>query len=154
TQLYQGGNPFAVAISDVPVNSRANTFEEGFFVQDTWKLKRLTLSPGVRWDKFVGSTPPESVGAGFPGIGLPARTFPPIHDIPNWSTSSPRIGASYALFGTTTALKGSFGNYPANLLGTLFVENYDPMFLQSDQRTWTDLNHDGIAEPNEIGPSL
>jgi hypothetical protein len=143
-----------VLIYNTPVSALDKTWEAGGFVQDTWRIKRQTLSPGVRWDKFVGSTPPESVGAGFPGIGLPARSFPAVNDIPNWTTVSLRIGASYALFGTTTALKGSFGDYPANLLGTLFVDQYNPMFLQSDARTWTDRNGDGIAEANEIGPSL
>ena len=37
--------------------------------------------------------------------------------------------------------------------GLGFADRYNPLQTQSDTRTWTDLNHDNIAEDNEIGPS-
>src|SRR5439155_5810314 len=58
-----------------------------------------------------------------------------------------------------TALKASVGKYlQQEALG--FIENYNPALNGSstgarstDVRSWTDLNHDDIAEANELGPS-
>jgi hypothetical protein len=36
---------------------------------------------------------------------------------------------------------------------TGFAATYAPAYLQSVTRSWTDLNHDNIAEDNELGPS-
>jgi hypothetical protein len=74
--------------------------------------------------------------------------------MPNWFDVSPRLGASYDLFGNAkTAIKGTFNKYMAGqTLG--YAQRYNPLQLQSDTRTWSDLNKDNIAEDNEIGPSL
>jgi hypothetical protein len=74
--------------------------------------------------------------------------------MPNWFDVSPRLGASYDLFGNAkTAIKGTFNKYMAGqTLG--YAQRYNPLQLQSDTRTWTDLNRDNLAQDNEIGPSL
>ena len=57
-QLYRNGVPFAVQVLDTPTFSKGDVnFDGGLFVQDTWTMKRLTLSPGLRWDHFNASLP-------------------------------------------------------------------------------------------------
>ena len=64
---------------------------------------------------------------------------------------APRLGAFYDLSGRgTTAVKGTLVVHPG--YGTGFGEAYNPMITSTDQRTWTDLNRDDIAQENEIGP--
>jgi hypothetical protein len=149
-QQYQNGAPFAVNILNTPFNNEADVNADlGVFVQDTWTTKRLTLSPGLRWDHFNSSVPEQTVPA---GRFVPARHFDPIPNLPNWNNISPRIGASYDLTGRgKTAIKGNFGVYVQSQ-GPGFASTYNPAVFSTDQRTWTDLNKDDIAQENEIGP--
>lgn len=155
-QRYRAGVPFAVDIQLVPAHYHNSIdLDLGLFVQDSWTFKRLTLNPGIRWDKFIGSLPEQSMGA---GRFFPARTYPAVKNLPNWSNWSPRFGAAYDLFGSgKTAVKGSWGKYIARE-GAGFPGRYNPSLgtqtaSQSDRRDWTDLNRNDIAEPNEIGPT-
>jgi hypothetical protein len=150
-QQYANGVPFAVTVLNTPfVNEADVNADLGIFVQDTWTTKRLTISPGLRWDHFNSSVPDQTVPA---GRFVPARQFAAIPDVPNWNNVSPRIGASYDLTGKgKTAIKGNFGVYVQSQ-GPGFATTYNPAVFSTDQRTWTDLNKDDIAEENEIGPA-
>jgi hypothetical protein len=158
-QLYQNGVPFAVQVLATPtVFLNDLNMDLGLFVQDSWTLShRLTLNPGLRLDKFVGSIPPQSMPA---GRFVPARNFPAYDNVPNWTDVSLRFGGSYDLLGDgKTAIKGSVGKYPT-IDFTSRAQSYNPVPSASfsntstvEQRNWTDLNGDGIAEDNEIGPS-
>ncbi len=87
--------------------------------------------------------------------------------LPSWFDVAPRLGVSYDLFGNArTALKATFGRYMAGQT-TSFPARYNPLQLQSDTRTWRDVdfipgtitpsgrvlptNGDNIAQDNEIG---
>jgi hypothetical protein len=81
-----------------------------------------------------------------------------IPNVPDWKDISPRIGLAYDLFGNgKTAVKTSLSRYVASE-AINFQNNVNPMgggFVAgvSDTRTWTDLNHDGIPQLDELGPS-
>ena len=51
-----------------------------------------------------------------------------------------------------TAIKVHVGKYMRAFSTVGFAEVYNPMVMQTDRRTWTDLNGDDIAQDNEIGP--
>jgi hypothetical protein len=148
-QQYSSGRPITVNILNTPFINEADVKADlGIFVQDTWTTKRLTLSPGIRWDHFNSSVPEQDVPA---GRFVPARRFAAIDDVPNWNNVSPRIGASYDLTGKgRTAIKGNFGVYVQSQ-GPGFATTYNPAVFSTDQRTWTDINKDDIAQENEIG---
>ena len=122
----------------------------GIFIQDTWTKRRLTLSPGLRWDHFNSSLPEQNAAA---GRFVPARRFEAVENLPNWNTIVPRFGGSYDLTGRgRTAIKGNIGLYVQSQ-GTGFAMTYSPSLVAVDQRTWTDFNRDDIAQENEIGPT-
>ena len=149
-QLYQNGVPFAVQVLNTPITQRSKVNHDlGVFVQDTWTLDRLTLSPGVRWDYFNASIPEQIAPA---GRFVPERRFAEVKNIPNWHNVSPRFGVAYDVTGRgTTALKGHIGLY-VDSAGTALPERYNPMLFSTDTRTWNDLNGDDIAQENELGP--
>jgi hypothetical protein len=150
-QLYRNGVPFAVQVLNTPSYSRGDVNADmGLFAQDTWTMKRLTLSPGVRWDHFNSSLPEQIAAA---GRFAPERRFAALPDAPNWNNVVPRLGASYDLSGRgKTAIKGNIGLYVQSQ-GTGFAMTYSPSLVAVDQRTWTDINRDDIAQENEIGPT-
>jgi hypothetical protein len=79
-------------------------------------------------------------------IGARHFTAEPESERPHWKDVAPRLGAVYDVFGdSTTAVKMSWGKY----VGTYragFSSAYNPMTQSTDQRTWTDLNGDDIAQ--------
>jgi len=150
-QLYRNSVPFAVDVLNTPITQRSQVNHDlGVFVQDSWTMKRLTMSPGLRWDYFNASIPEQMAPA---GRFVPERRFAAVENIPNWHDVSPRFGVSYDLTGRgTTAVKGHFGLY-VDSAGTALPERYNPMVFSIDNRTWTDVNRDDIAQENELGPS-
>jgi hypothetical protein len=167
TQRYRDGVPDSVIVHNTPVASdnRMNA-DLGVYVQDTWTLRRLTLTPGVRYEYFNSSIEAQSVSA---GRFVPARQVTRTPDMPRWSDVAPRLGVVYDLTGdATTALKGSVNKYHRNFT-TDFASRYNPLNLQNDTRNWFDCdlvpgtstcsalvlptNRDDIAQDNEVGPS-
>src|SRR5215468_6445886 len=65
TQQYRGGVPSFVNVLNTPFNNEVDVNSDfGIFVQDTWTTKRLTLSPGIRYDHFNSSIPAQTEAAG------------------------------------------------------------------------------------------
>ncbi len=147
-QQYRSGVPAQVLALNTPLNNQVDlTADFGAYVQDTWTMARLSLSPGLRYDYFSSRIPAMSVSA---GRFVPARTFEEI-EVPSWSNVSPRLGAAYDLFGGgRTALRGNVGLYVQSE-GTGFANTYNPQIFSTDTRTWDDRNGDDIAQENELG---
>ena len=109
------------------------------------------MTPGIRFEHFNSTIAAAAAG---PGRFQPGRQFPQVANMPNWNDVAPRLGVAYDLFGNAkTALKGSVGRYMVAYSTVGFAQVYDPMFLSTDTRTWTDINKDGIAQDTELGPS-
>ena len=150
-QLYRNGVPDSVRVYNTPV--RAKEFlnaDLGVFAQDSWRIDRLTVNAGVRLEYFSGKISTQEIGS---GRFAPARNFAEVPDMPNWFDIAPRFGVAYDLFGNArTALKATVSRYMrGQTLG--FAQRYNPLQLQSDTRTWNDLNRDNVAQDDEIGPS-
>jgi hypothetical protein len=149
-QQYRSGVPAQVLVLNTPLNNRVDLLADfGAYVQDTWTMSRLSLSPGLRYDYFSSRVPAMSVNA---GRFVPARNFDEI-EMPSWSNVSPRLGAAYDLFGNgRTALRGNVGLYVQSE-GSGFANTYNPQIFSTDQRTWDDRNGDDIAQESELGPT-
>jgi hypothetical protein len=150
-QRYRNGVPDSVFVYNTPQNSQANMDRDmGIYAQDSWTVKRFTFTPGVRFENFIGSIQAEDSPA---GRFVPARHFDEIDNMPNWKDVSPRFGVAWDVQGNgRTAVKFGIGKY-MRAYTTGFADLYDPNILDTDTRTWTDLNGDNIAQLNEMGPS-
>jgi Carboxypeptidase regulatory-like domain len=121
----------------------------GAFVQDTWTRDRLTLRYGMRFDMFTASYPEQNLGATpfTPGRNV---TFSEVDNVVNYKDITPRLGASYDLFGTRkTALKVTLNKYLASLAaGTDLVNGGNPAIsvVTSTTRSWNDANRNFLPD--------
>ena len=73
--------------------------------------------------------------------------------LPTFLDLSPRFGLAYDIFGDgKTAIKAGINRYAAAMAGD-FPLKYSPSTNASENRNWTDLNQDDIAQENEIARS-
>ena len=109
----------------------------GSFVQDQWRIGRLTASGGLRFDYLRVWVPPFSRPQ---GVLNDAYDFPRMDCVPCWKDLNPRLGLAYDLFGNgRTALKTSLGRY---VLGhtTALADVLQPSAaaVSSTTRSWND----------------
>jgi hypothetical protein len=143
-QVYRNAVPFAVNLYNLPIVSRSELNGDfGLYIQDSWSLGRLTLNPGLRFERFNGEVAEQSAPA---GRFVAERHFDRIPNLPNFIDWVPRIGAAYDLTGDgKTGLKFSVGRYMEQD-ASAFPERYNPMTLVPSQVSWTDLNQNDIAD--------
>jgi hypothetical protein len=131
---FNNGVPNQFTMYGVPTRSESLVKGEiGLYVQDRWTIDRWTINAGLRYDAFRGGYPEQYRG---PVLYQPTRdytfaavTSQSMHDI------TPRLGASYDLFGTgKTALKVSLGKY----MLTLFTIGNPAGVSTTTQRNWND----------------
>jgi len=109
----------------------------GLWLQDRWRMDRLTLNYGLRLDMLRTGWPEETLPPNPFGVNL---TVPAEGSFVDWKDLSPRVGAAYDLFGTgRTALKGSVGRY-VEATGIALTAQGNPMgaLAATTNRTWTD----------------
>jgi hypothetical protein len=138
-QEFLNGVPFAFLAFNTPYHQSMYLKQDlGIYATDTWHLKRLTITAGIRFEYLSADIERESAEAGrFVG----ARNFPSYDcsSIPGmgcWKTWSPRLGLVYDLFGNhKTALKAGFGKYETPFV-VGFTNNFNPMILSTATVSW------------------
>ena len=139
-----------VEVYATPLVDRSALDVLAIFAQDTYSVKRLTLTGGLRWERLEGYLPEQSSP---PSVFYPAiqRSFPEARDVVLWHTAGPRASAVYNVTGDgKTAAKASYGRYyyllptggsPFNLVNP--NANYFTTY------TWNDVNNDLKFQPGE-----
>ena len=151
TQIVSGNNQYNINVSNnVPISlteyatplalSDVLKASIGVFAQDQWTIKRLTLNYGLRFDYWNSYVPSEQAGA---APNVPSRNviYPEVPNVPLWKNWTPRLGASYDLFGNgKTAVKGSIGQYVFGPEIIVFTRAANPLAatVTSVTRTITD----------------
>ena len=150
TQRYLNGAVDSVVLYNTPnVSTNPLKADLGLYIQDSWTLNHLTISPGLRYDYFNTTSPAQSSPA---GRFVPARQFAAV-PIPTFHDLSPRLGVAYDVFGNgKTAVHGGINKYVERMAPDFSIR-YNPNSPDSDTRTWNDANKDGIAQENEFGPT-
>jgi hypothetical protein len=135
-----------------PYNWKVRVDYSGIFAEDQWKINRLTLNVGLRYDGLSGSFPAQQLAAG-PFIS--ERNFAAEKGIPSWKDLNPRLGGAYDLFGNgRTAVKASLARGvifepPGGI--TMQINPVNAM-VTSANRGWADSNRDYIPQENELQP--
>ncbi len=137
--------PDSVIVRNTPLTygERLNR-DVGIYAQDSWRLNRLTLNYGIRWEHMNAMV---LAGESPAGRWAPERRFEAIENVPNWKDWAPRFAMVYDLFGTgRTAIKYSLNRYnQARTTG--IAADYNPLrSLTSAALPWRDLNGDDVAQ--------
>jgi carboxypeptidase family protein len=147
---FANGSPTQVVYRIAPRTVKVDVnYDLGLFAQDRWTINRWTLQGGVRFDAFKNSYPPQSLAATALAPGLNV-TFPKIDNL-NWKDVTPKMGATYDLFGNgKTALKITLNKYLEGLgttgIGPAQVSDApNPINRLNSQtfRPWTDNGANG-----------
>ncbi len=147
-QILSNGAPNSVRLVNTPSGHKESGVNTGIYVQDSWRLGRVTINPGVRFERFVMSIPEQSAEA---GTWIGARAFPAQDDIINWNTVSPRFGISWDVFGDgRTAIKGGVSRYDRQE-GVTLVQPLNGRNIAFQVCPWADGNGDLRAQNGEIG---
>jgi hypothetical protein len=117
---FASGVPTQLTYRITPRTVKVNVdYDFGLFAQDRWTVGRWTLQGGVRFDAFKNSFPPQSITATplAPALNI---NFDKIDNL-NWKDITPKMGATYDLFGDgRTALKVTLNKYLEGLGTTGF----------------------------------
>jgi hypothetical protein len=116
----------------------------GIYGQDSWTLKRMTLTIGGRWEHVSEQVDGQPAQSGR-WANIPA--FSTIR-MPVWNSFSPRTAVVYDLRGDgKTALKFGFNRFESAATTTL-ASLYDPAngTAITVVLPWTDVNHDDVAQ--------
>lgn len=149
--VFRNGAPDSVRTYNTPTSIVQRIQEQGVFVQDKWTpVRKLTINVGARLDRTTSWQPaacqPETIFIG-------GSCFGAVNNIPDWLDVAPRFAAIYDVFGDgRTAIKFGANRYMIGIgSGTIDVVN--PIRTTFDTRSWTDRNHDGIPQLDELGAS-
>jgi hypothetical protein len=146
-QITNNGVPNSVRLVNTPSGHKEEGTNGALYIQDSWRLGRFTLNPGLRYERFVMSIPAQSAPA---GTWVPARDFAAQNDIVNWNTVSPRLGFSWDVFGNgETAVKGGVSRYD-RLEGITIIQPLNLRNIAFQTCPWTDTNNDLVAQTSEI----
>jgi hypothetical protein len=132
-----------VTLFGTPFYSKTAVDVFSLYAQDSYAIKRLTVTGGLRWERLEGYLPEQSSPPSrfFPELN---RSFPEQRDIVLWHTAGPRLSASYDLFGDGhTALKAAAGRYYYIIpSGGGVLDTANPNGNYSQQFGWSDANGD------------
>src|SRR5262245_29311792 len=142
--------PQNVTLYATPQNDATAVNVLALFAQDSYSVKRLTVTGGVRFEQLEGYLPSQAspaspfASAGVGGFAAQAREYAEIRDVVKWNTAGPRINGVFDLTGDgKTALKGSYGRYYYILsTGGGGVSNVNRNANYQEQYGWNDANGD------------
>ena len=143
------GNAVDVTLFATPFFTKTAVDVTALYAQDSYSIKRLTLTGGVRWERLEGYLPEQSSPASrwFPTLN---RTFAEQRDLVLWHTAGPRLSAAYDLMGDgRTAVKAAAGRYYYIISTGGVLDTANPNSNYSERYTWIDRNGDLRFQPGE-----
>src|SRR6185436_20145897 len=73
--------PVQVTVRNTPIESQDSLVRDlGIYGMDSWRMKRLTLNYGLRWENVVARNDAYTAPA---GRFVPARSVPAVENVPN-----------------------------------------------------------------------
>ncbi len=141
----------------VGTNQTSNSLRyDGFYIQDQWTRKRLTVQGALRFETASSWAPAGQNGIiGDNEFGGPFL-LPRTDGVQGYKDITPRFGAAYDVFGNgKTALKVNVAQYLQGAwTGDAYtISNAGSTLVTSINRTWSDPNGNRVAECDFMNPA-
>ena len=148
--VFQSGAPFQVVTYHGPISSRTEANYTGFFAQDAWKLGRLVMDLGLRFDRNSAWVP-EQTGTG--GNFTNPYTQPRV-EVPTLNNWGPRVHFAYDLTGEgKTVIKGGWGQFNRER-GTGDTSGMNGNASRTSTYRWNDRNGNKQWDAGEVDLSV
>ena len=146
-QIVNNGVANSVRLVNNESGHKESGVNTGIYLQDSWTFGRVTINPGVRYERYTMTIPAQSAAA---GRWVGAREFTEQKNIVNWNTISPRFGMSWDVRGDgKTAVKVGLSRYD-RLAGANLVQPLNQKNISFQTCPWADGNSDLTAQTGEI----
>lgn len=130
--VFDRGQPFQIVTYNYPVTAANRGSSQALYAMDSWRLRRVTLNYGLRWDRYDAYYPDQHKPA---GQLSPAADYPGV-DLLTWTDFVPRVGAAWDLFGDArTVVKGTFGVF-GDTMSSRYGESFNPNGVVSTTYRW------------------
>ena len=163
TYRFNNGVPNQLTQSISPWMNRSRTGWDAVFAQERWTRGRLTMQAAVRFDRARSWFPAQQEG---PSRFLPVPIIiPETRGVDSYKDITPRLGASYDVFGNgSTALKVHLGRYLEGAgTGVGIYTSTNPTLRMPQTtstlgtagvtRAWTDANGNFVPDCDLLNPS-
>ncbi len=160
---YNGSGQSYVKLFRNLVTNATQTYYDAY-VGDTMTANNLTVNVGIRYDDQKGFNAPSSA-PGNNSVCDPGQPFSisnPCIPALNYGGAAaevhfkdwePRVGLTYALGAQkSTLLRASYARF-ADSMGTTYIAYDNPVAYTYMLYPFTDANHNGLADPGELGPN-
>jgi len=141
---YKLTSPSSITAWNTPVQSQdVLNGDVGIYFQDSYRYKRLTVNPGLRWERVNGENDPYKTGE---GRWAPTRSINGVRNVPDWFDWAPRFNVVYDIFGNArTAVKYSINRYNQAAATTL-ANSFNTLSITSRTLSWNDKNGNDTAD--------
>jgi len=150
TLFFNRGVPTEIRTYNLPVEPIDLLRSQAAYATDTWSHGRVTLSYGVRWERYHNFYPDQEKAA---GQFSPAQSIKGA-DVLSWRDIVPRVGANWDVTGDgKTSIKSFFGIF-GDTMGADFSQTYNPNSLVTTRYRWsgpcvaTQYNNVSFTSPN------
>lgn len=150
TLIFNRGVPAEIRTYNTPTNPIDRLYSQAAFVTDTWSLGRVSLSYGVRWERYHNFYPDQVKAAGQFSVEQRFQGA----DVLTWTDVVPRIGMNWDVTGDgKTSLKTFFGIF-GDTMGADFSQTYNPNAEVTTRYRWsgpckaTGFNNVSFTQPN------
>lgn len=148
------GVPTEVLFFNTPFLSNNNVNNQSVYFKDSFRLSdRLTLNPGLRWERYHAYLPAQSKPAG----PYSSAADYPRTELYDWKAIAPRLGISWALTESKkTVLKATFArfNFVLRASDSVTIRTFNKNDYSATRYRWNDLNGDKLYQPGERGAFL
>ena len=153
---FNNGVPTQFTMRIGPHGQSNRTRYDGFYAQDQWTYRRLTLQGAVRYE-HAWSWFPEGENGILADNRFGSRfIFPRQDGVTGFHDITPRMGAAYDLFGNgKTSVKVNISKYLETAQnGGLYTQNNPAVtFQQTTTRSWTDGNRNFVPDCDLMNPA-
>lgn len=148
-QILRNGAPAEVILFETPSHLTGGLWTWSGYINDIWRLSsRLTLTPGLRYDRYREFLPEQVHPVG--PFNPTEDVFPAVDNVITWNVFAPRLGVTYDLLGNgRTVLKFNYARYYWN--PSVLSDNNPNAAPWYRRYNWSDPNRSGVWEPGEEG---